>query len=278
MQILDGKKLSEKILNSIKDRVVNEKITPSLAVILANNSDASKVYVSKKERVSKELGFTSWVFRFDENVKQKEIIDLIERLNNDNSINAILVQLPLFSHLDKDEILNAIEPKKDVDGFHPINMGMLAIGLEPYAIPCTPKGIIRLLKEYSIEIAGKHVVISGRSNIVGKPAMMLFLKENATVSLIHSKTKNPEEFFKKADIIVSATGVKNLVKTAKQGAVVVDVGIIRDENNKLTGDVDFNSVKDIVSAITPVPGGVGPMTIAMLMENTLELSLKQKGN
>lgn len=279
LQILNGKLLSEEILNEIKSKLKNYDKKPSLAVILANDSAASKIYVNKKEQVAKELGFDSNIFRFDESVSQDEMINLIRKLNSDPNINGILVQLPLFKHLDENQILETIDPKKDVDGFHPINTGKLFLGLEPYAIPCTPKGIIRLLKKYFINgITGKNAIVIGRSNIVGKPMAALLLKENATVTIAHSKTKDLEKITKEQDIIISAAGKKGLVtkNMVRAGSVIIDVGILKDENNKLRGDVEFDEVKDIAAAITPVPGGVGPMTIAMLMENTLELFIKQQ--
>ena len=275
--ILDGKALSEKILKDLKDKVCKLNKKPTLAVILANDNHASKIYVNSKEKKAKQIGFESIVYRFDENVSQKELIDLIKKLNNDSDITAILVQLPLFKHLDEKELIEAINPIKDVDGFHPINVGRLNCGLEPYSICCTPKGIIKLLKEYNIELSGKNALVIGRSNIVGKPVASLLTKENATVTIAHSKTKNIEYYSKNADIIISATGRKNMltVDMVKENTVVVDVGIIRNEEDKIQGEVDFEKIKDIASYITPVPGGVGPMTIACLMENTYELYLKQ---
>lgn len=279
MQIIDGKKLADEILKDIKAKVEKLESKPTLAVILANNNPASNVYVNKKEKVSKGLGFNSMVYRFDESVTQSEIIDLIKKLNEDKKVNAILVQLPLFPQLNEYEIIEAIDPKKDVDGFHPINAGKLTIGLKPYIVPCTPKGVLKLLKNhFNDNLEGREAVIIGRSNIVGKPLISLLLKENMTVTVAHSKTKNLKDVLKTKDIIISATGAKNLVKKdmVKKGAAIIDVGISKNENNKLVGDVDFNDIKDLDCAITPVPGGVGPMTIAMLMENTLELYFNQK--
>lgn len=276
MTIIDGKKIANKLLEDLKLKVQNYEKKAGLAVILANDNPASKVYVSTKEKRAKELGFNSFVYKFDKKVTQDEIINLIKKLNNDPKIDGILVQLPLFEHLNEAELIETIAPNKDVDGFHPINVGKLNIGLKPYAVPCTPKGIIKLLKEYDINIEGKHAVVIGRSNIVGKPIAALLLKENATVTQAHSKTANLAKITKSADIIISATGKANLVTSdmVKKGAVVVDVGIIKQEDNSLVGDVDFNSTKDIAGFITPVPGGVGPMTIACLMENTFELFLE----
>lgn len=274
--IIDGKKIAKKLLEDLKQKVASQEKKPGLAVILANDNPASKVYVSSKEKRALELGFNSSVYKFDKNISQNQIIDLIKKLNSDNNIDGILVQLPLFEHLDEAQIIETIAPNKDVDGFHPINVGKLNIGLKPNAIPCTPKGIIKLLKEYSIELTGKKAVVIGRSNIVGKPIAALLLKENATVSIAHSKTKNLKELTKNADIIISATGFSHLIKEdmVKKDAVVIDVGIIRQTDGTLIGDVEFNKVKDIAGFITPVPGGVGPMTIACLMENTYELFLE----
>ncbi len=277
--ILDGKTLSEKILDNIKQKVSNLNSKPGLAVILAGNNPASEVYVRNKEKQAQNAGFNSSVYKLPENVTKEELLNLINKLNDDEKTDGILLQLPLPKHLAAYDFLDKIDPKKDVDGFHPINAGKLFLNEKPYAIPCTPKGIVRLLDEYKIQIEGKNVVIAGRSNIVGKPLSALLLNRSATVTIVHSKTKNLPEITKKADILISATGKKNMITKdmIKKGAAVIDVGIIRDENNKLRGDVDFNGVKDIAGFITPVPGGVGPMTIAMLMENTLELHFLNKG-
>lgn len=276
--IIDGKKCAEEILDNLKDKISKLEKKPSLAVILANDNSSSKIYVDNKEKVSMELGIKSSVYRFDKSITQGELIKLIHELNADKNINGILVQLPLFEHLNSQEIIELINPKKDVDGFHPINVGRLNCGLEPYAVCCTPKGIIKLLKKYKINLVGKNVVVIGRSNIVGKPIATLLTNENATVTLAHSKTKKLKEITKNADVIVSATGHPKLIKAdmVKKGAVVIDVGITKQINGKLAGDVDFEKVKNVASYITPVPKGVGPMTIACLMENTYELYLKQK--
>lgn len=275
--IIDGKKVAFSILEELKEKVKKLDKKPGLAVILANDNPSSKVYVSSKEKYSLDLGYKSCVYRFDKTITQGKLIQLIHELNENPDINGILVQLPLFSHLNEDEILELIHPKKDVDGFHPVNIGKLYAGLEPYAVCCTPKGIIKLLKAYNIKIEGKKALVIGRSNIVGKPVASLLLNENATVTIAHSKTKNLKEYTKKADIIVSATGHPKLITAdmVKKGAVVIDVGIVRQDNGRLVGDIDFEKVKDIASYITPVPGGVGPMTIACLMENTYELFLLQ---
>lgn len=273
MKLLNGKVVSASILEAIKKEVEGLEKKPCLAVILANNDNASKVYVGSKEKTSMSIGFKSSVYRFDKTVTQGQIISLIHDLNNDPDVNGILVQLPLYSHLNEEKIIEIIDPKKDVDGFHPINVGRLNCGIKPYSICCTPKGIIKLLKAYKIGLSGKSALVIGRSNIVGKPLATLLTLENATVTLAHSKTKDLMSFTRKADIIISATGHPKLINSnmIKKGAIVIDVGITRQMDGKLIGDVDFENVKDIAGYITPVPGGVGPMTIASLMENTLEL-------
>lgn len=275
--IIDGKKVAESLLINLKNEVKKYDKKPGLAVILASNDSSSKLYVASKEKNSMAIGFKSCVYRLNENVTQGELIKLIHELNEDENINGILVQLPLYPHLNAQEIIELINPRKDVDGFHPINVGKLNCGLKPWAICCTPKGIVKLLKEYNISIEGKNVVVVGRSNIVGKPVATLLTNENATVTLTHSKTKNLKDITRKADILISATGQAKLIKAnmVKKGAVVIDVGINKQINGKLLGDVDFEKVKDIASYITPVPGGVGPMTIACLLENTFELFLEQ---
>lgn len=275
--IIDGKKVAFSLLEDLKLKIDKLDKKPGLAVILANDDYSSKVYVASKEKHSIALGLKSCVYRFDKSITQGKLISLIHELNENPEINGILVQLPLYSHLCEREILELISPKKDVDGFHPVNVGKLYAGLNPYAVCCTPKGIVKLLKAYKIKLEGKNIVVVGRSNIVGKPVAALLTNENATVTLAHSKTKNLKEHTKKADIIVSATGHPKLIKAdmVKKGAVVIDVGISRQLDGRLIGDVDFEKVKDIASYITPVPGGVGPMTIACLMENTYELYLLQ---
>lgn len=273
--IIDGKKCANEILNNIKEKVSKLDTKPGLAVILAGNNPASSIYVKNKEKQAQNAGFNSIVHKLPENTTKKELLNLIDNLNNDKNIDGILLQLPLPKHLKAYDFLDKIDPKKDVDGFHPINAGKLLLNETPYAVPCTPKGIIRLLETYNIEIEGKNAVVIGRSNIVGKPLSMLLLNKNATVTIAHSKTKNLSEITKNADILISATGIKNMVTQdmVKNGACVIDVGIIRDNEGKLRGDVDFEAVKNIAGFITPVPGGVGPMTIAMLMENTYNLHL-----
>ncbi len=278
--IIDGKKVAKELLENLKTKVQQSEKKPALAVILANDNISSKIYVSNKEKQSLVLGYKSSVYIFDKSVTQGQLIKLIHELNENEQINGILVQLPLFDHLDANQIIELINPKKDVDGFHPINVGKLNCGLKPYATCCTPKGIIKLLKTYNIELEGKNAVVIGRSNIVGKPIATLLTNENATVTLAHSKTKDLKSITKNADIIVSATGIPKLIKAdmVKKGAVVIDVGITRQLNKTLVGDVDFEKVQKKASYITPVPGGVGPMTIACLMENTWELFLEQNKN
>ncbi len=275
-EILDGKACAKEILSDIKAQVEKMTRKPSLAVILVGDDEASKIYVKNKEKTALELGFVSKTYRLEKNTTAQELKDLILNLNLDVDTDAILLQLPLPKHLKAQEFIELIDPKKDVDGFHPINCGKLLTNTNPYAISCTPKGVIKLLEKNNIEISGKHCVVIGRSNMVGKPLSILLLNKNATVTMAHSKTKNLSQTAKTADILISATGVSNLVKKdfVKEGAVVVDVGISRDSEGKIKGDVDFLEVSKVASHITPVPGGVGPMTIAMLMENTLELCLK----
>lgn len=279
MQIIDGKKIANEILADLKTKIQKETAKPALAVILASNDSGSDIYVNSKQKKSAEIGINSKVYKFDKTVKEDEILSLISKLNEDNSINAILVQLPLYEHLDKNKIIEKVNPLKDVDGFHPYNTGRLFSNSTPYAIPCTPKGIIKLFKAYNINLEGKNIVIIGRSNIVGKPLSALLINENATVTVAHSKTKNLKEITKKADIVISATGQKKLIQEdmINENSILIDVGISRDENNTITGDVDFSNVQNKVSYITPVPGGVGPMTIACLMENTYELFKLQNG-
>jgi methylenetetrahydrofolate dehydrogenase (NADP+)/methenyltetrahydrofolate cyclohydrolase len=274
--IIDGKFVAQELLNELKKKVVKNEKKPGLAVILANDSSASKIYVNSKEKQAMNLGYKSSVYRFDRKVTQGDLIKLIHELNQNPDIHGILIQLPLYEHLNQQELIELINPKKDVDGFHPVNVGRLHSGLKPYAICCTPLGIIKLLDFYKIDIEGKNAVVIGRSNIVGKPMAQLLNQKNATVTLAHSKTKNLKDITKNSDIIVSATGKPNMVTAdmVKKGAVVIDVGILKDDGGHLCGEVDYNKVKDIASAITPVPGGVGPMTIAMLMQNTYDLFLE----
>lgn len=271
--ILDGKALSQKILTELAAKVAKLDKKPSLAVILVGKNPASQLYVNLKKKTAEKIGITSQIIQYEESVAEKIILDKIEELNNAADIDAILVQLPLPRHINSQNIIQAINPKKDVDGFTPENAGKISIGLKPYAYPCTPKGILKLLEEYKIEVLGKHVVIVGRSNIVGKPLAQMLLNKNATVTICHSKTKNLADITKTADILVSAVGFVNLIERecVREKAVVIDVGISKVDN-KTVGDVDFENVSKISSFITPVPGGIGPMTIACLMENTFELS------
>jgi methylenetetrahydrofolate dehydrogenase (NADP+)/methenyltetrahydrofolate cyclohydrolase len=271
-EILDGKKLRDKILLNLKGRIDKYDKKPSLAVILVGDNPASKIYVNNKKKTAEQLGIISQVINFPENVSEAELLNKVEELNNDNGINAILVQLPLPKHISKERIINAIKPEKDVDGFTPYNFGRLFSGVEPIVYPCTPKGVLLLLDEYGIKIEGKHVVVVGRSNIVGRPLSQMLLNRNATVTICHSYTKNLAQITKTADIVISAVGKKIIEgEMLKPDCVIVDVGIFKDENGKTRGDVDFESALSVASYISPVPGGVGPMTIASLMLNTVEL-------
>ncbi|OGH96266.1 MAG: bifunctional methylenetetrahydrofolate dehydrogenase/methenyltetrahydrofolate cyclohydrolase [Candidatus Melainabacteria bacterium GWA2_34_9] len=271
--LIKGKDLSTKIVEKIRHEVLNYDKKPTLVVIIVGNNPASQIYVSKKKHTAELTGFNSRVIELEESISQKDLEKQIEILNQDKNVNGILVQIPLPKHINTYNIIEKILPEKDVDGFHPINIGRLAIGLKPYAVSCTPQGIIKLLEENNIEIEGKHAVIIGRSNIVGKPLSYLLLNRNATVTVCHSKTKNLSDVCSQADILVAAVGIPKFVKSewVKEGAIVIDVGINRMENNKLIGDIDFEEVEKKAGYITPVPGGVGPMTIAMLLSNTLEL-------
>ena len=273
-QIIDGKRISTEIKDELKEQVACLKtkgIEVTLAVIQVGQDPASSVYVRNKKRACEYIGISSKSYELPEEITQEELLELINDLNLDSSVNGILVQLPLPKHICEEDILRAISPSKDVDCFHPLNVGKLFIG-ELGFLPCTPAGVIELLKRSDIEIAGKECVVIGRSNIVGKPMSMLMLRENATVTIAHSKTKNLKEVCKKADILIVAIGKPRMIDDSyvKEGAVVIDVGIHRNTDNKLCGDVDYEKVAEKCSAITPVPGGVGPMTIAMLMKNCLE--------
>ena len=275
-EILDGKKLRDKILEQLKVKIEKFETKPTLVVILVGENPASKIYVNNKKKTAEKLGINSEVINYPPNVSEKELLAKIEELNNDKSVTAILVQLPLPEHISKENVMNAILPEKDVDGFTPYNFGKLFSGEVPTVYPCTPKGILLLLDEYGINIEGEHVVIVGRSNIVGRPLSQMILNRNATVTICHSKTKNLTDIIKTADILISAVG-KNIIegKMLKSDCVVVDVGIFKDANGKTRGDVDFESSSKVASYISPVPGGVGPMTIASLMLNTVELFEKQ---
>lgn len=275
--IIDGKLISGLIKDELKEKVavLNQDIT--LAVIQVGNDPASSVYVGNKKKACAYIGIKSLSYELPEDITEEALITLIESLNTRPDVHGILVQLPLPGHIDEDSVIKAISPVKDVDGFHPQNVGKLCIGQKGF-ISCTPAGIIQLLKRSNIEIVGKECVVVGRSNIVGKPMALLLLRENATVTICHSKTKDLKEVCKRADILVAAIGKPKFItkEYVKEGAVIIDVGMNRDENNKLCGDVDYSDVLEVVSAITPVPGGVGPMTIAMLMNNCLEaLDLQQ---
>ena len=278
-EIINGKEIAENILNNTKKEVESYDVKPTLAVIIVGNDPASKVYVKNKIKKSEFLGFNSILKELPENTTKEELLDVIKNLNEDKNVNGILLQLPLPKGLNEKDFLDEISPIKDVDGFTTYNSGKLFKGEKPYAVACTPKGIIKLLETKNINLEGKLAVVIGRSNIVGKPIAALLLQKNATVIQAHSKTKNLPEILKLADIIISATGKEEFIKgdMVKEGAIIIDVGITRNKNGKLTGDVDFESVNKKVSYITPVPGGVGPMTIATLMENTLELYKLQKG-
>lgn len=270
-KIIDGKVISAQIKDELKAKVAKLKekdITVTLAVIQVGNDPASSVYVGNKKKACEYVGIQSLAYELEESTTQEKLLDLICELNQRSDVNGILVQLPLPKHIDEDLVIQTIDPKKDVDGFHPQSVGALSIGQKGF-ISCTPAGIIELLKRSQIEIEGKECVIIGRSNIVGKPMALLLLRENGTVTICHSRTKNLKEVAKRADILVVALGRPKFVTKdyVKEGAVVIDVGINRDENGKLCGDVDYADVFDTASAITPVPGGVGPMTIAMLMHN-----------
>lgn len=274
--IIDGKQIAENITEELKLEVSKMEKKPHLAVIQVGDNPASNIYVNLKNKKAEAIGITSSIINYPQTITEAELIAKIEEINKDSNINAVLVQLPLPEHINKTHIIKAIAPNKDVDGFTAQNSGDLLNGITPMAYPCTPKGVLRLLKEYKIEISGKHAVIVGRSNIVGKPLAIMLLNENATVTVCHSKTQNLSTITKQADILISAVGKKIIFKDmVKPNAVVIDVGIFKDENNKTTGDVDFENVKEVASYITPVPKGVGPMTIAMLMENTIELTKQQ---
>jgi methylenetetrahydrofolate dehydrogenase (NADP+)/methenyltetrahydrofolate cyclohydrolase len=276
-QIIDGKKISQQIKDELKEQVEKLKSEGkeiSLAVIQVGTDPASSVYVNNKKKACAYIGINSLSYELEEKVTEAELLQLIYDLNDNPMVNGILVQLPLPEHINEVKIINAISPLKDVDGFHPQNVGAMCIGNKGF-VSCTPAGVIQLLKRSQIDISGKECVVAGRSNIVGKPMSLLLLRENGTVTIAHSRTKDLKEITKRADILVVAIGKPKFIteEYVKEGAVVIDVGIHRDDNNKLCGDVDYESVFNKVSAITPVPGGVGPMTIAMLMNNCVESAL-----
>ena len=273
-KLLMGKEVSDRIKDEMKNKVAKLKekgINPGLAVILVGEDPASRVYVSNKKKACEYIGINSFEYRLPEDTKEAELLEMIEKLNNDNTVSGILCQLPVPKHINEEAIINAINPKKDVDAFHPVNVGKIMTGNYDF-VPCTPAGVMELIKESGIDVCGKECVVVGRSNIVGKPMSMLLLHENGTVTVCHSRTQNLKEKTKSADILVAAVGVPNFITgdMIKPGAVVIDVGINRIAPKTLVGDVDFESAKEVAGAITPVPGGVGPMTIAMLMKNTLK--------
>ncbi|HEX3026655.1 MAG TPA: bifunctional methylenetetrahydrofolate dehydrogenase/methenyltetrahydrofolate cyclohydrolase FolD [Clostridia bacterium] len=280
--IINGKEVSAKVKNQITESVreLREQhgVTPGLAVIIVGGNPASRVYVNNKEKDCAETGIHSEEYALDESTSQRDLLQLVDNLNKNPAINGILVQLPLPSHLNEEEVINAISPEKDVDAFHPANVGRIMIGDFDF-LPCTPSGIMDMLDDSGIEIAGKECVVVGRSNIVGKPMAMLLLHRNGTVTVCHSRTKNLEEVTRRADILVVAVGKAHFITAGmvKPGAVVIDVGMNRLDNGKLTGDVDFDAVAPIASYITPVPGGVGPMTRATLLKNTLRAAKLQNG-
>lgn len=282
-KIIYGNEVAKTVKDDLKkdlDRLKKEgKRLPKLVVVLVGNNVASVSYVTGKEKACREIGMENELFRFDETISEKQLLEVVEQLNQDESVDGILVQLPLPEHIDESKVLQTIDPKKDVDGFHPMNVGKLLLQEESF-ISCTPKGIIRLLESIGMnDLSGKKAVVIGRSNIVGKPVAQLLLNKHATVTICHSRTKHIEEITSQADILIVSVGSPRLVKAnwIKEGAIVIDVGINRDEHNKLCGDVDFQEVEPKTSYITPVPKGVGPMTIAMLLENTWESYYKREG-
>lgn len=281
MALIDGKAVSLQVKQQVKqecDKLKTKGVTPGLAVIIVGDDPASQVYVRNKEKACEECGFYSVKYALDADTTQSELNALIDKLNKDEKINGILCQLPLPKHLDDKEVINRIDPIKDVDAFHPVNVGAIMIGDYNF-LPCTPAGVMELIHSTGVNVTGKKAVVIGRSNIVGKPMAMLLLHENATVEITHSKTLDLKSITKEADILVAAIGRAKFVTAdmVKNGAIVIDVGMNRDENGKLCGDVDFENVKDKCSFITPVPGGVGPMTISMLMRNTLTAAKLQNG-
>lgn len=272
--IMDGKALSLKLKEQMKQRIAQLKqqgINPKLVVVLVGDNSASQVYVRNKHKSCGEVGIESEVITMPEQTTQQELLEVVERLNQDETVDGILVQLPLPKQIDEKTVLRSILPEKDVDGFHPVNVGLLSIGDECFA-PATPSGIIAMFQEYGIDIAGKNCVVIGRSNIVGKPMAALLLKNNATVTICHSKTEDLASYTRRADVVIVATGRRHTLtaEMVKEGAVVVDVGMNRNEQGKLCGDVDYEEAKEKASFITPVPGGVGPMTITELLENTIQ--------
>ena len=271
-QLIDGKQIADNIKNDLKLQIANFNKVPELAIVMVGNDYASDIYVRNKQKAATKIGMVSHFHHLDADISENELIKIIEQLNNDIDVNGIIVQLPLPKHLDAHKIINTISPLKDVDGFHPLNTGKLQNNEKPYFIAATPLGIIRLLESVTPNLSGKNVVIIGASLIVGRPLATLLLNKECTVSITHAQTQNIKDYTQKADIIVAACGVPNLVKAEwiKDEAILIDVGINRLDNGKICGDIDFESVKEKAAAITPVPGGVGPMTIAMLLHNTLE--------
>lgn len=279
MALISGKEVSQKVKDEIKSqtKLLKDKgISVKLAVIIVGDDPASHIYVKNKKKACEYVGFESLEYALDENTSEEELLELIDKLNKDKTVNGILCQLPLPKHIDEKKIIDSISPFKDVDAFHPVNVGKIMIGDYEF-LPCTPAGIMRLIESTSYDVSGKDCVIIGRSNIVGKPMAMLMLHKNATVTICHSRTKNIEEKIKKADIVIAAVGIPKFVKgdMVKDGALVIDVGINRMSDGKLCGDVDFDEISKKASFITPVPGGVGPMTISMLMQNTLKAAKLQ---
>jgi len=279
-EVINGKDLSHELKMKMKEEVTQLKekgIVPHLTVVLVGNDPASKSYVSGKQKACAETGLSSDLLELEETVSEAELLKLIDQLNSDDKVYGILVQLPLPKHIDEQKVIEAIDPSKDVDGFHPINIGKMMIGEDTF-LPCTPYGIITMLKSKNIDIEGKHAVIVGRSNIVGKPVGQLLLNENATVTYCHSRTKNLRDHTLRADILIAAVGRAHILNgdDVKEGAVVIDVGVNRVEDGSLTGDVDFDSAKQKASYITPVPQGVGPMTITMLLENTIKAAKERE--
>ncbi len=278
-KLIDGKVISAAVKEQVKketEELKQKGVTPGLAVIIVGEDPASKVYVANKEKACEQMGFASFKYALPENTTQEELLALVNKLNSDKNVHGILCQLPLPKHLNEELVINTIIPEKDVDAFHPQNVGKIMIGNYDF-LPCTPAGVMEMLAYENIDITGKECVVIGRSNIVGKPMSMLLLHKNGTVTVCHSRTKNLAEVCKRADILVAAVGIANFVTAdmVKEGAVVIDVGINRLENGKLCGDVNFAEVEPKASHITPVPGGVGPMTIATLMKNTLTAAKKQ---
>ena len=279
-QIIDGKKIAAEIRKDLTERVVANESSPVLAVVLVGENEASKIYVRNKKKAAAEVGITCEVFEFAETIGENALLASIEELNENPHVNGIIVQLPLPKQINPLKVLSCINPKKDVDGFSPYNIGLLASKEDGAVVAATPKGILRLLRSTGVDLCGKHTVVIGRSNIVGRPVSLLLLNNDCTVTVTHSKTVGLAEIVRQADIVVAACGCPKMVKKdwVKPGAIIIDVGINRLEDGKLCGDVDFEEVKEVASYITPVPGGVGPMTVAMLLENTLEAAQRQKNS